>query len=322
MGKVGRFACILTPMLLTLASLLCIVIVMIGQLSTKDNKAPSTALGRDLYFFKADTSGFTADPDNVLDHLPDNVNIDNNLLQALQGAASSKELKDFYQVGLWSYCEGDKDDKTGKETITYCSASKSNFWFDPFSVWELKDTSAQKVLGEDLQKGLNTYKKVAGWMVWSFGIALILSVAEFIIGFFAIFSRWGSLVTTIVSTAQTVFILAAASTATGVYAVLTGLFESVLKPYNIKASMGKQMLSVVWLAVAFGVASGLFWLLSVCCCSGKSAHKKVSAEKTPYTYERVASPAFPAQQGQHTGYVGAGHGQSGTAYEPFRQSRV
>ena len=307
-------------MLLTLASLLCILIVMIGQLS-RGGKPPSSALGRDLYFFKADTSAFTADPKNVLDHLPANVNIDNNLLQALQGAASSKELKDFYQVGLWSYCEGDKDDKTGKETITFCSASKSNFWFDPFSVWELKDTSAQKVLGEDLKNGLATYKKVAGWMVWSFGIALVLSAAEFIIGFFAIFSRWGSLVTTIVSTAQTVFILAAASTATAVYAALVGVFESVLKPYNIRATMGKQMLSVVWLAVAFGVASGLFWLFSVCCCSGKSAHKKVSVEKTPYTYERVASPAFPAQQ--NTGYVGgAGHGQSGTAYEPFRQTRV
>jgi hypothetical protein len=52
MGKVGRFACILTPMLLTLASLICIVIVMTGQMSMKDNNAPSTQLGRDLYFFK------------------------------------------------------------------------------------------------------------------------------------------------------------------------------------------------------------------------------------------------------------------------------
>jgi hypothetical protein len=89
--------------------------------------------------------------------------------------------------------------------------------------------------------------------------------------------------------------------------------------------MGRQMLSVVWLAVAFGLASGLFWLLSVCCCSGKSAHKKVSVEKTPYTYERVASPAFPAQHGagvQHSGYASAGHGNSGTAYEPFRSSHV
>lgn len=321
MGKVGRFACILTPMLLTLASLVCIVIVMIGQHSMGDNKPPTTQLGRDLYFFKADTSAFNANPDNVLDKLPDNVKPNTELLEALQGAASAKELKDFYQVGLWSYCEGDKD-KDGKETITYCSKSSTKFWFDPFSVWELKDTSAQKVLGEDLQKGLDTYKKVSGWMVWSFGIALILSAAEFVIGFFAIFSRWGSLVTTIVSTAQTIFIIAAAATATAIYSTLTGLFHSVLEPYNIDAWMGKQMLSVVWLAVAFGLASGFFWLISICCCSGKSPHKKVSVEKTPYTYERVASPAFPAQHGQQTSYVGAGHGQSGTAYEPFRQSRV
>jgi hypothetical protein len=214
-------------------------------------------------------------------------------------------------------------------------------------VWELKDTSAQKIAGDDMQKGLDTYKKVAGWMVWSFGIALLLSVAEFIIGFFAIFSRWGSLVTTIVSTvsrpsttpiapfyygvhvlirftqAQTIFLIAAAATATSVYIVLVGVFESVLKPYNIHASMGKQMLSVVWLAAAFGFASGVFWLASTCCCSGKSAHKKVQVEKTPYTYERVASPAFPVGgSAQQTGYVGAGHGQSGTAYEPFRNSRV
>jgi len=160
-------------------------------------------------------------------------------------------------------------------------------------------------------------------MIWSFGIALVLAAAEFIIGFFAIFSRWGSLVTTIVSTAQTIFIIAAASTATAVYGILVGVFETALKDINIEATMGKQMLSVVWLAVAFGVASGLFWLLSVCCCSGKSPHKKVSVEKTPYTYERVASPAFPAQHGQqHTGYASAAHGPQGTAYEPFRASRV
>ncbi|OAL56801.1 integral membrane protein-like protein [Pyrenochaeta sp. DS3sAY3a] len=321
MGKVGRFACILTPMLLTLASLICIVIVMIGQTPWKGNDAPKTSLGRDLYFFKADTSGFTADPDNVLDNLPENVNIDNNLLQALQGAASAKELKDFYQVGLWSYCEGDKRD--GKEVITYCSARKFNFWFDPFHVWQLKDTSAQKVLGEDFQKGLDAYKKVAGWMTWGFVIALILTAVEFVIGFFAICSRWGSLVTTIVSTAQTVFVLAAAITATAVYAALAGVFESVLKPYNIKATLGSKMLSALWLGVAFSVASGFFWLISICCCSGKSPHKKVVVEKTPYTYERVASPAFGGQQAQHTGYTGAsGHGTSGTAYEPFRQQHV
>lgn len=152
---------------------------------------------------QADTSNFTTDSQTILDKAKDEgdkFNINNDLLDALTGAASSKELKGFYQVGLWSYCEGEKKD--GVEKITYCSSSKTQFWFDPIEVWGLKNTSVQNVLGDDLQKGLNTYKKVAGWMNWAFIIATILTAAEFVVGFFAIFSRWGSLVTTILSTVR------------------------------------------------------------------------------------------------------------------------
>jgi hypothetical protein len=128
----------------------------------------------------------------------DKFKLNTDFLDALTGVASSKELKSFYQVGLWSYCEGEKND--GVEKITYCSPSKTQFWFDPVDVWGFKNTSLQNVLGDDLQKGLNTYKKLAGWMNWAFIIATILTAAEFVVGFFAIFSRWGSLVTTILST--------------------------------------------------------------------------------------------------------------------------
>lgn len=326
MGKLGRFACVITPMALTLLSLICLVIVMIGQLGS-GNKAPSTALGRDLYFFKADTSGFTADPETFADKIQNienktNVELDNNLLNALQGAASSNELKDFYQIGLWNYCSGTKD-ADGKETLTYCSSSKASFWFNPIEVWGLQNTSTQKLLGDDLQKGLDVYKKVSGWMVAAFVITICLTAAEFILGFFAICSRWGSFVVTIISTAQTIFAIAAAGTATAIYGSLVAVFHSVLEPYNIDASTGSKMLSLLWIAVAFSVASGFFWLVSVCCCSGKSSKsKKVVVEKTPYTYERVASPAFQQQQQQHIGHTPAGHSQSGTSYEPFREQRV
>jgi hypothetical protein len=61
----------------------------------------------------------------------------------------------------------------------------------------------------------------------------------------------------------------AAAAATGIYFTLTGVFESVLRPYNIEASIGLRMFTALWLAVAFSSASGFFWLISVCCCSGK-----------------------------------------------------
>jgi len=324
MGKVGRFACILTPMCLTLASLICFIIVMLGQTPWKGNNAPATALGRDLYFFKANTANITLDPTTIADKLPAGVKINNDFLDAISAKASSKELKDFYQVGLFSYCEGDiVNNKTGEEKITFCSARKFQFHFDPLAVWQLNNTSVQTILGDKYDSGMKVYAKVAGWMNWAFVITLVLTVVEFVVGFFAIFSRWGSLVTTVVSTAQTIFALAAAITATAVYGTVTGVFKTVLEPYNIDASMGSRMLATLWIAVAFSIASGFFWLISICCCSGKSPHKKIAVEKTPYTYERVASPAFGAQQQGHQMQEWPGtHQNKGpagpTAYEPFR----
>jgi hypothetical protein len=150
---------------------------------------------------QANTSAFNKDPQGIADKLTDKLDKlghKTDLLDALTGSASSKELEDFYKVGLWSYCSGKYEG--GVEKYTYCSPSKTNFWFNPVDVWGLKNTSVQNVLGDDLQKGLDTYKKVSGWMNWAFIIATILTAAEFVIGFFAIFSRWGSFVVTIIST--------------------------------------------------------------------------------------------------------------------------
>lgn len=46
MGKAGRFACIFTPMAMTIASLICLVIVLSGQAYNKSE------ISRGLYFFK------------------------------------------------------------------------------------------------------------------------------------------------------------------------------------------------------------------------------------------------------------------------------
>ncbi|KAF2109309.1 integral membrane protein-like protein [Lophiotrema nucula] len=316
MGKLGRFACIFVPMALTLGSLICLILVFSGQLN-KNN-----SLQRDLYFFKANTSQFVSNPDNeAVDEA--NKYFDNDLLKALQGAVSTNDLQDFYLVGLWNYCEGNQDDKTGKETVTKCSKREANYWFNPIEVWDLENTTAQKLFPDKMKDGLDVYRKVSKWMFAAYVIAICLTAAEFVVGIFAIFSRWGSLVTTIVSTAQTIFIMAAAITSTALYGTLVGVFETVLKPYEIKASTGSKMLSVLWIGVAFSIASGFFWLISVCCCSGKSGHKKVVVEKTPYTYERVASPYLGAAQHGHEMHPPvAGHGTSGSAYEPYRAQHV
>jgi len=299
-------------MALSIASLLCLALVFSGQLN-KNN-----SLQRELYFFKADTREFNANPVK----LP-NENYDNKLFDALKGVASSKDLKDFYTVGLWNYCEGDTDKNGNNPTVTYCSPRKAAYWFNPIETWDLKNTTAQEIFGDKMQKALNGYKKVAGWMFTAYLVAFWVTLAEIILGIFAIFSRWGSFVTTIASAVSTTFLFAGAITSTALYGALVGTFDSVLKPYKIKASMSTKMLGIVWLAVLFSLASGLFWMFSTCCCSGKSKNKKVTVEKTPYTYERVASPYLGAHKGGedtiplHPAPHGS-HDHTGSAYEPFR----
>jgi hypothetical protein len=147
---------------------------------------------------------FNRDPTGDLPDIP-NTELDNKLLEALQGVSTDKELKDFYQVGLWNYCEGDIQ-TNGDYKITHCSSRKANFWFNPVDVWELKNTTADELFPDKLQDGLNAYQKASKWMFTAFVIAICLTIAEFIIGIFAIFSRWGSLATTIVSTVRCLYI--------------------------------------------------------------------------------------------------------------------
>jgi len=93
------------------------------------------------------------------------------------------------------------------------------------------------------------------------------------------------------------------------------------------------MYVTTWLAVAFSWGAAIFWLFSVCCCSGRSGNdgknKRVNVEKTPYTYERVASPylgqsahANPNRASTGGGVPLQSVGQGGKAYEPYRHENV
>jgi hypothetical protein len=119
------------------------------------------------------------------------------------------------------------------------------------------------------------------------------------------------------------------------FSTLLGSFNEVFKAYGIKASLGAEMMRTTWLAVAFSFGAGIFWLLSICCCSGRSPYgakkdtKRVKVEKTPYTYERVGSPYLGPQgaaprgaQAQQIPMHNLGPSAKGGAYEPFRPSHV
>ena len=89
---------------LFLVALVFLILVEVGNIS------PSKSVVGSIYFLKLDVSHV----------IPRSV----PQAQLINSIARSLGLHDFYQVGLWNYCEG-----YGNE-ITGCSKPKSFYWFN------------------------------------------------------------------------------------------------------------------------------------------------------------------------------------------------
>ena len=340
MGKAGRFACIFTPMALTIASLVCLVLVGLGGTNSGNDYFNS------LYFFRANASDINIDPKLI--NLPSNAVTDKLVDGATETVKNALDVKDIYHVHLWNYCDGDivnnGTDKATSDKITKCSSHETYFWFNPVDVWGLNNTKIDQVFSKELRAGLKAYQKASKWMSICYIVALIATVVEILVGFLALFSRIGSLVTTIVSCVSSVAIIGFALTATILYSTLAGTFNTALNKYNVKGSLGKNIYVATWLGVAFSFGAGLFWLLSSCCCSGRSDKIKGYGDnkgkgeaygaasggnrffgQKPYNYQRMGSPegGMPynnAHGGSHP-MQNFGGDQRPTAYEPFRHDR-
>lgn len=132
----------------------------------------------------------------------------------LVSANNKSPLDDIYEIYLWNYCSGNKTTSTNTTSsanttsstnsnvgvkLAACSDRKANFWFNPIEVWNLNGTGAASVFPKEVQSGLNVYEKVSKWMFVAYVVALVATILNVITGIFAVCSRWGSCVTSIVA---------------------------------------------------------------------------------------------------------------------------
>ncbi|CAI7664502.1 unnamed protein product [Penicillium bialowiezense] len=339
MGKAGRIACIFTPYVLTIASLICIIMVGLGC-----TKASSSTLN-DLYFMRLDLSNMSSNSDaittieNKLSEAGIDVS-DSDITKLINTLQDDSTIADFYDIGLWGYCQGNITNN--KDTVSSCTKPKAEFYFNPSDVLGVSESELEEELGSSVKKIMKVYKAVSKWMFIAYLVAFIATCAQILVGIFAIFSRWGSCVTTIVSIVSFLFTLGASLTSTIMFSIAKGSLGTAMEAYGIEVSMGKNIYAATWLAVAFSLGGTLFWMFSTCCCSGRSpyGHKdrhntrgSITAEKAPYTYEPIgaAHPPFGTQPyapqyGQNTSYpphndIPMTHQnphQQPNAYEPFR----
>lgn len=308
-------------MLLTLASLVCTVLIMVGG-TNKGNTWIS-----DIYFFRVDTRLITTV--DSIDVLP-GTTLDDNLLKTGFKGGEALGLEDFYTAHLWNYCSGSITVDGSKETwkVTDCSKPKTTFHFDIYEIFKLdsdangKDGLTEDDIPDSVTKVDKAIKVVSNVMVAMFCCGLVGLVVTFVVGWFGLLSRWGSCVTTIFADVAFFFILAASIIATALYATLKEGFNKGLKDFGAVANLNNKTLIIMWLGVGFAFGASLFWMFSTCCCSGRSrkimGHSDRSGpgsyEKAPYTYERVAAPYAPTSQ------VHAPGAQAAVGYEPYRHA--
>jgi SUR7/PalI family len=255
-----------------LLSLVFLILVEIGNINNK-------VVIRDTYFLKIDLS-------NIIPESVPNAVLINSIAQTIG-------LHDFYQVGLWGFCEGYND-----QGITYCSPPKTLYWFDPVEIILNELLSGATIsLPTEIVNILHLVKTVSQWMFACFFVGTILT---FLCIFFAPMGfskkpRWQhkakriflrQLPITILTFGALLFTGVAAVIATVMFVIFVNTFASASE-VNIYGSLGKPMLAFMWTAVGFNLI-GFFVQIGtccgVCCCTGR---RKAIRKEQEHSYDGV-----------------------------------
>ncbi|KAJ5113082.1 hypothetical protein N7456_001616 [Penicillium angulare] len=233
----------------------------------------------------------------------------------INSIARSIGLHDFYQVGLWNFCEGYDGDG-----ITHCSKPETLYAFNPVKIIVNELLSGASIaLPSNITSPLNLAKLASRWM---FGIFLAATVLNFVMIFlspFAVSSRPPQAIKYLVGkdthdangtngtdssalgqlphrrrtfillrslpflflTFLTALLTVVGSVvATVMFVIFANVFSNADPSLNIKSHIGKQMFAFMWVASAFSLIAFILQFGSCCaaCCGGHKARKKLKQD--------------------------------------------
>lgn len=299
---VGRFFCVALPFALTIGSLICLLIVMTAGMSSKAidmytiNPQNLSITFNDLKNFKLNVDTAVTDEINSL--------ADTNITAADLG------LQNNYQVYMFNYCY-----QNATTNNTWCSKPKYNWASSALNTTELQAnitaislavSNKNVTIPSSIVTALHAYSTISRWIQIVYIIAIALVALELFIGLFGFCSRAASCATYLVSGLSTTIVIAASVLSTVASAILVGALDAT-KPFGVKVHLDTSFLAFTWLAAAFSIGGGVFWLLSACCCANDRPHRR--------------SEKYAPIQGQHGGPAqthGAPVHNTGGAYEPYR----
>ncbi|KAH1400250.1 hypothetical protein KXV85_006753 [Aspergillus fumigatus] len=284
--------------LLYLIAWIFLLLVVIGNVSDKP-------VLRQIYFLKVDLSNIVP------------LSVPNAVL--INSIARTIGLHDFYQVGLWGFCEGYMD-----SGITRCSKPKTLYWFNPVKIILSELLSGATIaLPSDITDALKIARLASHWM---FGLFIAATVLNFILIFlapFAVSSRPPQTISPdpsvnelhpphrrrtflflrafpflILTFLAALFTIVASVVATVMFSIFKNVFTSSGYDLNIGAELGSPMMAFMWIASAVNLLAFILELGSCCaaCCGGRKARKELkSLKKTERgAINEKGSPHSPA----------------------------
>ncbi len=265
---------------LYLVSVVFLILIAIGSINNK-------AVIRDTYFLKIGLANVI--PENVPNAI------------FINSIAQSIGLHDFYQVGLWGFCEG----YIG-EGISYCSKPKTLYWFNPVEILlnELL-AGASIALPTEVTDVLNIVRLASKWMFVCYLVGTCLTfLCIFLVPMgYSKRPRWQhkakriflrQVPVTILSFVALLFTGAASAVATVMFVIFRNTFSGAAN-FNIEAHLGVPMFAFMWIATGFNFVGFLMQVgtcCGVCCCTGRrKAERKsqMSQTKTTSTVKPVGS---------------------------------
>lgn len=203
----------------------------------------------------------------------------------INSIAQSIGLHDFYQVGLWGFCEG-----YNGRGITYCSPAKTLYWFNPVDIIlsELL-AGASIALPVEVTDALDIVQVASRWMFVAFlvGTCLTFICIFFVPMGFSKRPRWQhkakrifirQLPLTILTFLALLFTGAAAVIATVMFVIFRNTFSGAAD-LNITAHLGSPMLAFMWIATGLNLIGFLMQIgtcCGVCCCTGRRKAERKS----------------------------------------------
>ncbi|KAJ0107411.1 hypothetical protein N8I77_002334 [Diaporthe amygdali] len=277
---------------LYLLSWIFLMLIELGQ--TRKN----SILG-EIYFFRL----------SLADIIPTSI----QNAQLINSIARGIGLHDFYQPGLWNFCEGYND-----EGITSCSTPKSYYWFNPVEIILNELLSGATIaLPAEITQILGILKLCSNIMFAFFLAGTVISFVMVFLSPIAIFSRWWALPMSLISF-LTFLVILVGSVIASVISFVFKYAATAQTSLNINAYVGTRMFVFMWISTGCALIAFILHAGMGCCCTSR---RDLKSGKKPMRHSSMKRAQSQRSQRSQMSQVNHSRDTSAASQQPQGRSR-